>query len=82
LHFHIYEKDPAVMHSIWGLHVFLALAIIFIAIFALAGLLPRKGAAALMLLNIILILLAIAAASTLKSAREKAMSPQPASGQP
>lgn len=66
-----YSLDPALLHSLWGTHVLLALFVFAIAIYGLAGAEPRASYRALMTINFGIVLLAVAAASTLKWAREK-----------
>jgi uncharacterized membrane protein len=69
----VYKTNPAEMHSLWGNHLLLALIAIGIALYALAGKAAPKHGRLLMATNLVVLLMAVAAASTLKWAREKAM---------
>ncbi len=65
-----YKLDPPLLHALWGTHVLLALIAFSIALYVLAGTRPPRAHQTLMLVNLIVLLLAIAAASALKWARE------------
>jgi cytochrome bd-type quinol oxidase subunit 1 len=69
----IYTQNPAVMHALFGMHVLLALAAITILMIAFAGREPKPGRSGWTKWALVLLLLAIAFSSTLKSAREWAM---------
>jgi uncharacterized membrane protein len=71
-----YKLDEAVLHSLWGMHVLLAALAIGIALYVLAGTEPPRAARRLMALNFVILLLAVAAASTVKWARERAVAQQ------
>lgn len=68
-----YKLDEAVLHSMWGMHVLLAALAMGIFLYVLAGREPPKASRKLMALNFAILLLAVAAASTLKWARERAV---------
>ena len=65
-----YKNSVPLSHAFIGVHVLLALVVFGIALFVLAGKQPPKNHRKLMLINIVLLLLAVAAASTLKWVRE------------
>jgi uncharacterized membrane protein len=65
-----YERNPALMHPLWGTHVLLALVAFTIAIIVLAGPTPIQSHRKLMAINFVILLLTVAVASTLKWARE------------
>lgn len=69
---HTYNQWPGVTHGLFGLHLLLALTIFTISLILLAGSKPIQGHARWMKINIILLFLAVAVASTLKWAREYA----------
>jgi uncharacterized membrane protein len=69
-----YKLDRAVLHPLWGTHILLAALAFSIALYVLAGPLPPKSHRKLMALNFAILLLAVAAASSLKWARERAVS--------
>jgi uncharacterized membrane protein len=66
-----YALAPALLQSLWGTHILLALAVFSISLYVLAGSEPRRRHGTLMAVNFVLLLLAVSAASTLKWAREK-----------
>jgi hypothetical protein len=68
-----YDLDKAVLHALWGTHVLLAALAFTISLYVLAGVKPPRLHRGLLALNFVILLLAVAAASTLKWAREKAM---------
>jgi uncharacterized membrane protein len=67
-----YKLDKAVLHALWGTHILLAGLAITLSLYVLAGKQPPKSHRRLMALNIGLLLLVVAAASSLKWARERA----------
>jgi uncharacterized membrane protein len=66
-----YNLNPPLLHSLLGLHILLALIAFALALYVLAGPRPPPSHRKLMALNLIVLLLAVAAASALKWAREK-----------
>lgn len=68
-----YNLQPFPLHMILAIHLLLALVAFSIAIYVLAGKTPRANHRKLMAINLIILFLVVAAASTLKSAREKAV---------
>ena len=68
-----YNLEPFPLHMILGIHLLLALTVFAIAIYALAGKSPRVNHRKWMAINLAILFLVVAAASTLKSAREKAV---------
>jgi uncharacterized membrane protein len=68
-----YELDKAVLHALWGTHILLAALAITVSFYVLAGKEPGKSHWKLMVVNILILLLAVAAASSLKWARERAV---------
>ena len=68
-----YKLDEAVLHALWGTHVLFAALAFSISLYVLAGAKPPRSHGKLMAVNFVILLLAVAAASTLKWAREKAM---------
>jgi uncharacterized membrane protein len=68
-----YNLDKAVLHALWGVHILLALIAITISLYVLAGAQPPKSHRKLMALNFGILLLVVAAASSLKWARERAV---------
>ena len=76
----IYTRNPAIMHGLFGLHLLLGLGGITILTIMLAGREPRPQRANWARGALIALLLAVAAASTLKAAREwTSAHPAPAS---
>jgi uncharacterized membrane protein len=73
-----YQLDKAVLHALWGTHILLAGLAITIALYVLAGPEPPRSYRKLMAFNFAILLLAVAAASSLKWARERAMADHPA----
>lgn len=65
-----YAAQPGLLHGLWGGHILLALVAFAIALWLLAGKSPRPGNLKWMMVNLVLLLLAVAVASTLKTARE------------
>jgi uncharacterized membrane protein len=68
-----YNLDKAVLHALWGTHVLLAAFAITISLYVLAGREPPKSQRKLMAVNFAILLLVVAAASSLKWARERAV---------
>jgi uncharacterized membrane protein len=75
----VYTRDPALNHPIWGTHLLLALIAFSIALFALAGKKAPAAAGKWLTILFVTLLATVAAASTLKWAREKTMPHPPAS---
>jgi uncharacterized membrane protein len=67
-----YAAQPGLLHGLWGGHFLLALGAFTIALWLLVGKDPRQGQPRWMMVNLVLLLLAVAVASTLKTAREAA----------
>jgi hypothetical protein len=65
-----YTAMGAIGHSLFGVHLLLALLVFGIALWLLAGPEPRKNHLKWMMINLILMFLTIAAASVLKYARD------------
>jgi hypothetical protein len=77
-----YNRNPALLQSLWGTHMTLALVAFCIALYVLAGAEPPKSHRTWMAVNFVVLLSLIAVASTLKWAREQAMAhPTPDSSQ-
>jgi uncharacterized membrane protein len=74
-----YQLDKAVLHALWGTHILLAGFAFTISLYVLAGPEPPRSYRRLMAVNFAVLLLAVAAASSLKWARERAMADHPAS---
>jgi uncharacterized membrane protein len=68
-----YNLDKAVLHALWGVHILLAGLAFTISLYVLAGAQPPKSHRKLMALNFAILLLVVAAASSLKWARERAV---------
>jgi uncharacterized membrane protein len=68
-----YQLDKAVLHALWGTHILLAGLAITISLYVLAGQEPPRSHRKLMALNFAILLLTVAAASSLKWARERAV---------
>jgi uncharacterized membrane protein len=68
-----YNLDKAVLHALWGTHILLALLAFTISLYVLAGKEPGKSQGRLMAINFVVLLLVVAAASSLKWARERAV---------
>jgi uncharacterized membrane protein len=66
----IYTSNPGLMHGMFGMHVLLGLGAITLLMIALAGREPKRARAGWTRLALVALLLGVAAASTLKSARE------------
>ncbi len=65
-----YKLNHKLLHSLWGTHLLLALAVFVISIMLLRGVEPPRNHRRWMKINVVLMLLAILAASTLKWTRE------------
>lgn len=72
-----YRLNRPLMHGLWGPHLFLALTAMVIALLLLAGKTPpkwhKKGAT----INLVLLFLAVAVASTLKYVHDQAVRDRP-----
>jgi uncharacterized membrane protein len=68
-----YNLDKAVLHALWGTHVLLAALAFTISLYVLAGDEPPRSHRTLMAANFVILLLVVAAASSLKWARERAI---------
>jgi uncharacterized membrane protein len=68
-----YNLDKAVLHALWGTHILLAGLAITISLYVLAGPQPPRSHRKLVAINFAILLLAVAAASSLKWARERAV---------
>jgi len=71
-----YNAIKGLGHALFGMHVLLALIVFGIALAALAGKEPPKAHKAMMMTNLVLLMLVVAFASTLKWARERASKSQ------
>lgn len=67
-----YKLDEAVLHALWGTHILLAAFAFTISLYLLA-VQPPKSHRKLMALNFLLLLCVVAAASSLKWAKERAV---------
>ena len=77
LNWHAYTAaGPGLGHGLFGVHLLLALIVFAIALWLLAGAEPRSDHKKWLGVNLILMLLAVAAASTLKYVREHPSKPQ------
>jgi hypothetical protein len=66
-----YRVNHWVLHPLWGLHLFLGLTVFTISVVLLRGVEPPRKHRGWMKANVILMLLTILAASSLKWARER-----------
>jgi uncharacterized membrane protein len=66
-----YNLNPPLLHSLLGLHVLLGLIAFALVLYVLAGKRPPPSHRMIVAVNLAVLLLAVAAASTLKWAREK-----------
>lgn len=75
-----YSSIKGLGHGLFGMHVLLALVVFGIALVGLAGKEPPKAHKGMMAANLVLLLLVVAFASTLKRVREQAnlSTPSPA----
>jgi uncharacterized membrane protein len=71
-----YLVNPKLMHAFFGMHLLLALLVISISLWLLAGREAKRGHRTWLKANVFLMFLAIAAASGLKWARDKTMKDQ------
>ena len=77
----IYTRNPGVMHGLFGMHILLGLGAVTLLMISLAGREMKRTAPRYTRLALAALVLGIAAASTLKSAREWTMThvqPMPA----
>jgi uncharacterized membrane protein len=74
-----YKLDEAVLHSLWGTHILFAGLAFLIVLYVLAGREPPRSYRMFMAVNFVILLLAVAASSSLKWARERAMADHAAS---
>lgn len=72
-----YKMHPGIMHGLLGMHVLLGLGAITALMIVLAGREPGRKGAAWTRWVLVMLAVGIAAASTLKSARESVMSSMP-----
>jgi uncharacterized membrane protein len=72
-----YKAGVPLTHALLGAHILLALIVFAVALVLLAGKLPRRGARGWMAINLILLLTTVAAASSLKWARECGLASRP-----
>lgn len=80
---HTYNQRPGITHGLFGIHLLLALAVMAVLLVQLSGQIPKPAQLSNLRWAVALLLLAIAAASTLKSAREWAHDhPRPTRNQP
>jgi uncharacterized membrane protein len=68
-----YLANPKLMHAFFGVHLLLALVVVSITLWLLAGREPKRGHRTWLKANVFLMLLTIAAGSCLKWARDKTM---------
>ena len=66
-----YRLDPGLLQMLWGVHVLLALTAFSIALYVLARAHPTASARRLLGVNLVVLLAAVAAASSLKWGRDK-----------
>jgi len=66
-----YRLDPGWLQTLWGVHVLLAAAAFSIALYVLAGTQPRASDRNWLGVNLVVLLAVLAAASSLKWARDK-----------
>ncbi len=65
-----YKANPPMLHSLWGTHILIALVIFAVSIVLLKGVEPPRNHRTWMKVNVVLMLVAILVASSLKWARE------------
>src|SRR5688572_135793 len=65
-----YKLNPAGTHSLWGMHMLLAAIVFTISLVMLAGKEPPKSHRKWMMGNLVLLMVVVAIASTLKWVRE------------
>lgn len=68
-----YTLQPPLLHGLFGVHLFLGIAIFVILLILLAGREPRPSSRTWMRVNLVLLFLTVAVASTLKWGRERAV---------
>ena len=68
-----YLANPKLMHAFFGVHLLLAVVVISVSLWLLAGREPKRGHRTWLKANVFLMLLTIAAASGLKWARDRTM---------
>ena len=68
-----YRRAVPASHAFFGLHVLLAVVVMGIALWVTAGAEPPKSFARMMMVNLVLLLCVVAAASCLKYVRDQAM---------
>ena len=68
-----YKSNPGLMHGLFGLHLLLALAVMAILLWLLAGREAKRNTAWWLQMAVVLTFLAVLAASTLKWARDKSV---------
>ena len=68
-----YIVNPKLMHAFFGVHLLLAIVVISVTLWLLAGREAKRGHRTWLKANVFLMLLTIAAASCLKWARDKTM---------
>ena len=71
-----YLVNPKLMHAFFGVHVLLAVVVVSITLWLLAGREPKRGHRTWLKVNVFLMLLTIAAASCLKWARDTTVARQ------
>ena len=71
-----YSAKPGLTHGLFGMHGLLALAVFAISLWLLAGREPTRSHRGWMKINLLLMLLAVAAASSLKWVRDRTMADQ------
>jgi uncharacterized membrane protein len=71
-----YTRNPGLLHGMFGAHLLLALAVITISLVLLAGREPIRSHRGWMKVNLVLMALTIAAASSLKWARDHTPPPE------
>jgi uncharacterized membrane protein len=65
-----YRVNPPLLHGLWGGHILLGLCVFGISLWLLSGKQPPASAPGFMTLNLVLLLILVAVASSLKTARE------------
>lgn len=72
-----YKLNPPLMHGLFGTHLLLAIIVICVSLWLLAGREPGRSSRQWMRINIALMLLTVLAASTLKWARDRTVTTAP-----
>ena len=75
-----YNLSPGLTHGLFGMHLLLALVVFTISLITLKGAEPPKAHKGWMAANVVLLLVVVAFASTLKTVREKAVANAPREG--